>query len=180
MDSDRIFIERLTSDGEENKLANMNVNQMMALKKRIQKMKKDYLKFDNYAFQDLEEEYAYKQMLNYLDNYYPINDVSDFVKDKNLNLRKPIHNKFNAILINNHKIYIKDDKYEFWMKAIDDLMGKQAYNHKEYMMQKVICECGAESIRSNLSRHKSSVLHFKKLKLYEHKIDDSKIDYSLI
>jgi len=161
MDGDRKFIEELTYDGEVDKLEHMNINQLISLKKKIMAMKKGYDKQGLYKSKD--DDYAYNNMMKYFQMYYPVNDVTDAIADKNRIKRRPIENRFAKILRNNRNIYISDTNYPVWIKTIDDMMGKRAYNHKEYMNQKVTCECGTETARKHLSRHKSSQLHIKKL-----------------
>lgn len=156
------FFVPLSYDEEITKMQSMNTQQLLFLKKRIMKMKKDDIKF-NQAYNTDEEEYAYRSMMDWLNKYYPVEDVTDYVKEKNQEPRKKIINDNRRIVIRNHNIYTKDDRYELWLKTIDELIGKKAYNHKDYMNERIVCECGASSVRKNLSTHKKSALHIKRL-----------------
>lgn len=156
------FFVPLSYDEEVAKMQSMNTQQLLFLKKRIIKMKKDDVKFDKVHNTD-EEEYAYKSMIDWVNKYYPVSDVSDYVADNNRPHRKKIIDDNRRIVIRNHKIYTDKDKYELWLKNIDELIGKKAYNHKDYMNERIVCECGASSVRKNLSTHKKSALHIKRL-----------------
>lgn len=156
------FFVPLSYDEEVAKMQSMNTQQLLFLKKRIIKIKKDDTKQGKVQNTD-EEEYAYRSMIDWLDKYYPVKDVTDYVKEKNQEPRKKIVDDNRLIVIRNHKIYTKDDRYEVWLKSIDELIGKKAYNHKDYMNERIVCECGASSVRKNLSTHKKSALHIKRL-----------------
>lgn len=157
------FFVPLSYDEEVAKMQSMNTQQLLFLKKRIIKMKKDDIKMNGFSNTD-EEEYAHKSMVEWLNKYYDVGpNVTDYVADKN----RPIRNKIIAdnrrIVIRNHKIYTDKDRYELWLKTIDDMIGKKAYNHKDYMNERIVCECGASSLRKHLSTHKKSALHIKRL-----------------
>ena len=51
---------------------------------------------------------------------------------------------------------------EFLKKLITLIEGK-GFNKKEYDNEKIVCDCGCVSYRKNLSTHKKSKLHEKRL-----------------
>lgn len=66
--------------------------------------------------------------------------------------------KINKTKFENSKDIIQEiETIETQLKAQSE--AKYKTEHKEYMMQRITCDCGMESIRSNLSHHKKSKVH---------------------
>jgi len=66
--------------------------------------------------------------------------------------------KINKTKFENSKDIIKEiEIIESQLKTQSE--AKYKTEHKEYMMERIICKCGMESIRSNLSHHKKSKVH---------------------
>jgi hypothetical protein len=71
---------------------------------------------------------------------------------------KEVCYKINNNLFNDSKdMILKIEELEIQLKEQSETKYKA--NHKVFMMERITCKCGMESIRSNLSHHKKSKFH---------------------
>ena len=71
---------------------------------------------------------------------------------------KEVCYKINNNLFNDSKdMILKIEELEIELKEKSETKYKA--NHKVFMMERITCKCGMESIRSNLSHHKKSKFH---------------------
>lgn len=101
-----------------------------------------------------------KKFIDYLDEHYPIVDVSDKKETENRIIRTREMKKFNATCHANNKIMTDVDVLK---KITEIIKSKSTFNKKEYDNEQIACECGCISYRKNLSTHKKSKLHEKRL-----------------
>jgi hypothetical protein len=45
--------------------------------------------------------------------------------------------------------------------------------HQKYMLESVVCECGCNVMRSNLSKHKKTTKHAKKMEKQTRELDEA-------
>jgi hypothetical protein len=162
-DLDR-FCKLLTIDAEVNKLSNINLNELLGVKRHINDVNAKYKKhikdgnIKSQFFTD-EQQQIRHEWNKYINKYYPVEDCTTAEADKN----RPIRLKYGKQLFvrfNKNNDLILGDNKKIWIDAIDKLLGdKHTYNHKEYMNEEITCVCGCKSIRKNLSRHKLSKKH---------------------
>lgn len=155
------IIDILTFEDERDKLLEMSVPQLVQHKRIINDMEQK-MKNDKY-YQSVEQQNKFKELQKQLDNDYDMDEAkNDVIKES---LRKKQAEErwfFTKITMNNNKFYIKNKQKlnEIIDMLIDD---KKTFNHKEYMNEKITCECGCETYRKHLSRHKQSALHLRRL-----------------
>jgi hypothetical protein len=104
-----------------------------------------------------------KKFIDYLDENYPIVDVSDKKETENRIIRNREIKKFNATCHANNKIMTDVDVLK---KITEIIKGKSTFGKKEkkeYDNEQIACQCGCISYRKNLSTHKKSKLHEKRL-----------------
>jgi len=94
------------------------------------------------------------------ETYDSENAKNDIIREE-LRLKKVQQRKlFNSIVLKNNQFYLKH-KNEL-IERIDIVINeKKTFCHKDYMNQRIKCDCGAESIRKNMSRHLKSAIHLK-------------------
>jgi hypothetical protein len=162
-DLDR-FCKLSTIENEVDKLSNMNLNELLGVKKHINDVNtkyKQHIKTGNpkYTFRTDEQEEIRHQWIKYLNKYYPVEDCTTAEADKNRPIRRKYGDYLNIRFNKNNDLILGDNK-KTWIDAIDKLLGdKHTYNHKEYMNEEITCVCGCKSIRKHLSRHKQSKKH---------------------
>jgi hypothetical protein len=109
-------------------------------------------------------------LMNILDENYPVNDVTDYVAAKNRPIRIKEGEYFNTTAKKNNILYVGKENKPKWIERIKELIdSKKTYDHKTYMNEEVICECGCSSIRKNLSTHKKTKKHYDNMKLITEK-----------
>jgi hypothetical protein len=155
-------IDYLDFEEEFEKLEHLDIKKLIGKKTFINNLHKKMNANTNYLTP--EQELLYKHLYYMLDNDYPIINCTDKEKEINKNIRLNEIKCFKKIARANNLVYVREETYEVWIEKIQQLINKnKTYDHKEYMNEKIICECGTCSIRKNLSAHKKSQLHIKRL-----------------
>tara|TARA_R110000868_G_scaffold229952_6_gene483093 strand:+ start:1610 stop:2104 length:495 start_codon:yes stop_codon:yes gene_type:complete len=154
-------IDILTFEDERDNLLDMSVPQLIQHKRMIIEIEQK-VKNDKY-YQSIDQQNKFRELQKQLDNDYDMEEAkNDVIKET---LRKKQAQErwfFTKIVMNNNRFYIKNKQklIEMIDMIIDD---KKTYNHKEYMNEKIICECGCETYRKHLSRHKQTAIHLRNL-----------------
>ncbi len=114
----------------------------------------------SFIYYTCEQEKQGRKLSEWLHDNYP-NNINNEKKDQeNKQIRKKQLGKFGIICRKNNKAYFTDDV----LKRINDMIkSKNTFDKKKYDNEEIMCDCGCFSLRKNLSRHKTSKLHFKKL-----------------
>jgi hypothetical protein len=156
-------IDLLDFDEEFKKLDNLNIKELIGKQKMINDLHKKMLEDKSYLTK--EQKYLNSELINKLNNDYPVNDVTDYEADKNRPIRRNELEYFKTTAKKNNILYVGKDNKPKWIERITELIdSKKTYDHKAYMNEEVICECGCSSIRKNLYRHKASKKHYDNMK----------------
>jgi hypothetical protein len=158
------FIEPIDLNNEFEIYETYNVKQLAVRVKLFHKLKKefnDHIKnAPKTAFITEEQRKNKIKFLEYLDEYYPIKDVSDKKEETNKIIRTRELKKFNNTCHSNNKMMTDDDVLK---KITEIIKSKSYFDAKAYANEQIACECGCISYRKNLSTHKKSKLHEKRL-----------------
>jgi hypothetical protein len=112
----------------------------------------------------------YNELKDYMNLHYPVNDVTDKVKEINQRIRKKAGDDYNVIVRKNNRLLIS----EIYVSKVEEMFKKfQTYNHKEYMNEIVVCECGRITARKNMSKHRKTDIHLRDLKKIEMKKNEN-------
>jgi hypothetical protein len=155
------FIDILTFEDEVENLMEMNIKQLIQHKKIINELE-EKIKNNKY-YLTLDQQKKKIALQEQLDEDYDVqNAKNDIIKEEMRLIQVKERKFFQKIINGNNNFYIKyrQKLIEMIDMIIDD---KKTYNHKEYMNEKITCECGCESYRKNLSTHKKSALHLRRL-----------------
>jgi hypothetical protein len=162
-------IEVLNLDKELEKLEKMSFEELRGkktyitnYKKEIQKIRKEQT---TKMIMDEEQTAIYKKLLkNKMDKDYPVEDVSDKIKEINAGIRLKTFDRFRRICHKNISILISDD---YMNKINDELLKFKTYNHHEHNNEIIICECGRTTARKNMAKHRNTIIHLRELKKNE-------------
>ena len=106
----------------------------------------------------------YNELKDYMNLHYPVNDVTDKVKEMNQPIRKKAGNDYTVIVRKNNRLLISD----IYIAKVEEMLKKfQIYNHKEYNNEIVVCECGRRTARKHMSKHRKTNIHLRDLKKIE-------------
>jgi hypothetical protein len=163
------YIDILDLDEELEKLEEASLEKLRGIKNTIQSLKLHFKKkpnskqYNDYRTreQDVSFKRFYKDLLKEWPDSHTVG-ITDYVNEK---FNKPVRDNaiddFKSIVKKNNLVMIS----KYYSDKVEEMLKKfHTYNHKEYMKETVICECGAQSYRCNLSRHKKSNLHLNNLK----------------
>lgn len=165
------FVDVLNLDEELQKLEEASLEKLRGIKNTIGNLHLHMVKLKSETtyftkFQTTK----YNELLSHMETYYPVNDVTDNVKEINQRIRKKAGDDYFMIVKKNNRLFIN----KIYVDKVEEMLKKfQIYNHKEYMKETIICECGMKSYRCNLTRHKKSNLHLNNLKKIEMKKNEN-------
>jgi hypothetical protein len=162
-------IEVLNLDKELEKLEKMTFEELRGkktyitnYKKEIEKVRKETSKK---MVMDEEQEAIYQKFRkNKMDKDYPVEDVTDKIKEINAAIRLKTFDRFRLICHKNISILISDD---YINKINDELLKFKTYNHHEHNNEIIICECGRTTARKNMAKHRNTIIHLRDLKKIE-------------
>jgi len=141
-----------------------NVNQLAVKVKLFHKLQKDlnqHIKnLPKIAFLTTEQDKIKEKFLEFMDEHYPVVNVSEKKQEENKIIRTRELNKFRRTCHSNNIMMSDDDVLK---KITEIIKSKSIFDKKAYDNEQIACECGCITYRKNLSRHKSSKLHEKRL-----------------
>jgi hypothetical protein len=162
-------IEVLNLDKEFEKLEKMSFEELRGKKTYITNYKKEIQKIrkekSTKMVMDEEQEAIYQKFRkNKMDKDYPVEDVSDKVKEINAGIRTKTFNRFRIICDKNITILTSD---AYINKINDELLKFKTYNHQEHNNEIITCECGRTTARKNMAKHRNTIIHLRELKKIE-------------
>lgn len=102
----------------------------------------------------------YNKFYAFMQEHFPVIDVSEKIKERNIEIRKREGGKFRKICHSNNLIMSNENILK---KLTELIKTKSVFDKNAYYNEEIACECGCISYRKNLSRHKKSKLHEKRL-----------------
>lgn len=102
----------------------------------------------------------YNKFYAFMQEHFPVKDVSEKIRERNQKIRTRESDKFRLVCHSNNIIMSNKN---ILAKLTELIKTKSVFDKKEYYNEEIACECGCISYRKNLSRHKKSKLHEKKL-----------------
>ena len=155
------YIDVLDLDEELEKLEDASLEKLRGIKNTLGNIYLHTVTLDESKYLTRDQKTKYNEIIDYLNLYYPVIDVTDSVKQINQRIRVKAGDDYFAIIKKNNRLFLN----KIYVNKVEEMLKKfQIYNHKEYMNETIICECGAKSYRCHLSRHKKTNLHFNNLK----------------
>lgn len=164
------YIDILDLDEELEKLEEASLEKLRGIKNSIQSLKLHFKKKPNSKqyndYRTREQDVLFKQFIKDLFKEWPdshTKGITDYVNEK---FNKPVRDNaiddFKSIVKKNNLVMIS----KYYSDKVDEMLKKfQTYNHKEYMNEMVVCECGRTTIRKHMSKHRKTDIHLKNLKL---------------
>jgi hypothetical protein len=141
-----------------------NVKQLAVRVKLFHKLQKDFerhmIDTPKAKFLTKEQNKIKEKFLEFLDEHYPVENVSEKKQEENTIIRIRELDKFRITCHSNNIIMTDDDVLK---KITEIIKGKYYFDKKAYDNEQIACECGCISYRKNLSTHKKSKLHEKRL-----------------
>jgi hypothetical protein len=141
-----------------------NVNQLAVKVKLFHKLQKDlnqHIKdLPKVAFLTREQDKIKEKFLEFMDEHYPVVNVSEKKQEENKIIRTREMNKFRRTCHSNN---ITMSDVDVLKKITEIIKSKSYFDKKAYDNEQIACECGCISYRKNLSTHKKSKLHEKRL-----------------
>lgn len=155
------FIDYITFEDECERFKDLSLRALMSQRKIINEMKSNIEEYNQGYLTQAQTE-ARQKLTDELNKDYPVEDVTDIEKEANVIRRKAEGNLFRRIAFKNNKLYI--EKCAEFNVVLDKLIKeKTTFDAKKYMNERVLCPCGSFSIRKNLTTHRNSKLHKKRL-----------------
>jgi hypothetical protein len=155
------FIDVLDLNEELEKLEEASFEKLRGIKNTVGNLNLHVVKLEEKTYLTKEQTLKYNELRDYMNLHYPVNDVTDKVKEMNQPIRKKAGDDYNIIIRKNNKLLLS----EIYLAKIQEMLKKfQIYNHKEYMNETIICECGRTTIRKHMSKHKKTNIHLRDLK----------------
>lgn len=163
MEDLNLYLDFIIDDeNEENDINNKTCKQLVIYKNQLIEFKNaDGSKLTN------KQQEQQKKLVNLLMEEYDATEtnanyenfeIHDKMRKKEINNFKKACIQKNKTLINNlDDIISKINVLEKQLKTNSAIKYKE--DHKTYLMEKIKCECGMETIRSNKPRHKKSKAH---------------------
>lgn len=119
------------------------------------------------AFRTGEQEKQFDKFSKYVSEEWPwlnkhkgANDLSEHQINRNKKIWSRELKKFRQTCHSNNELYYTDDVLT---KINEIIKSKSTFDKKKYDNEQIMCECGCLSLRKNLSAHKKSKLHERKL-----------------
>jgi len=115
----------------------------------------------------------YTQLLSFLNEKYPTSSneraIPTYEKESNIAIRKQRCGDLIKKIYRENKFYYdkKNELIEKINKCKKVLLDDSKDKKKQKALEEIVCECGALTNKSNLSRHKKSSLHLKRLEKKE-------------
>jgi hypothetical protein len=105
----------------------------------------------------------YISLLAYMNEKYPLKNVTTYTKEKNHEIRKPRFKEYEKkVAIENRKYKIYKDAYiQIINKRKQILMNETKSKEKQKASEDIICECGLLSKRKHISTHRKTANHIK-------------------
>jgi hypothetical protein len=164
------FVDVLNLDEELQKLEEASFEKLRGVKNTIGNLHLHLIKLNTKKYLTKFQITKYNELFSHMERYYPVIDVTDNIKEINQRIRKKACEDYFIITNKNNRLFIN----KIYVDKVDEMLKKfQIYNHKEYMNEIIICECGMKSYRCNLTRHKKSNLHLNNLKKIEMKKNEN-------
>jgi hypothetical protein len=164
------FIDVLDLNEELQKLEEASLEKLRGIKNTIGNLHLHLIKLKTFKYLTKFQITKKIELFLHMETYYPVIDVTDNIKEINQRIRKKAFDDYYIITNKNNRLLIS----EIYVAKVEEMLKKfQIYNHKEYMNEIIICECGMKSYRCNLSRHKKSNLHLNNLKKIEMKKNEN-------
>jgi hypothetical protein len=155
------FIDVLDLNEELEKLEEASFEKLRGIKNTVGNLNLHVVKLEEKTYLTKEQTLKYNELKDYMNLHYPVKDVTDKIKEINQPIRKKAGNDYNIIIRKNNKLLLS----EIYLAKIQEMLKKfQIYNHKEYMNEMVVCECGRTTARKNMSKHRKTDIHLKNLK----------------
>ena len=102
----------------------------------------------------------YNKFYTFMQEHFPVIDVSEKIKERNKEIRTREGGKFRKMCHSNNLIMSNENILK---KLTELIKTKSVFDKNAYQNEEIACECGCISYRKNLSRHKKSKLHEKRL-----------------
>jgi len=115
----------------------------------------------------------YTQLLSFLNEKYPTSSneraIPTYEKESNIAIRKQRCGDLIKKIYRENKFYYdkKNELIEKINKCKKVLLDDSKDKKKQKALEEIVCECGALSQRKNISTHKKSSLHLKRLEKKE-------------
>lgn len=115
----------------------------------------------------------YTQLISYLNEKYPTSSneraIPTYEKENNIAIRKQRCGDLIKKIYRENKFYYdkKNELIEKINKCKKVLLDDSKDKKKQKALEEIVCECGALSQRKNISTHKKSALHLKRLEKKE-------------
>jgi hypothetical protein len=156
------YIDVLDLNEELEKLEEASFEKLRGIKNTIGSLNLHIVKLGEKKYLTKDQTIKYNELRDYMNLHYPVNDVTDKIKEMNQPIRVKAGDDYNMIAKKNNRLLIS----EIYVAKVDEMLKKfQTYNHKEYMNEMVVCDCGRITARKNMSKHRKTDIHLRYLKL---------------
>jgi hypothetical protein len=155
------YIDVLDLNEELEKLEEASLEKLRGIKNTIGSLHLHIVKLAEKIYFTKDQTTKYNELRDYMNLNYPVNDVTDKIKEINQPIRKKAGDDYGVIVRKNNRLLIS----EIYVAKVEEMLKKfQIYNHKEYMNETVICECGRTTVRKHMSKHRKTDIHLRNLK----------------
>jgi len=156
------YIDVLDLNEELEKLEEASLEKLRGIKNTVGSLHLHVVKLGEKKYLTKDQTTKYNELKDYMNLHYPVNDVTDKIKEMNQPIRVKAGDDYFMIAKKNNRLLIS----EIYLAKVKEMLKKfQTYNHKEYMNEMVVCECGRTTARKHMSKHRKTDIHLRNLKL---------------
>jgi len=158
------YIDVLDLNEELEKLEEASLEKLRGIKNRLGNIYLQTVTLGKSKYLTRDQQTKYNEIVDYMNLHYPVNDVTDKIKEMNQPIREKAGDDYFMIVKKNNKLLIS----EIYIAKVEEMLKKfKTYNHKEYMNEMVVCECGRTTARKHMSKHRKTDIHLRALKKIE-------------